>query len=74
MSTSAQLLTEILAFCQVTGMSETTFGVEAVRDGHLVRRLREGKSITTRRLDQCREFMRQYTETQSARSTLLKAS
>jgi hypothetical protein len=73
MSTNAQLLSEILTFCQSTGMSETTFGVEAVRDGHLVRRLREGKSITTRRLDQCRDFMRCYVKVEQS-GQLMKAS
>lgn len=57
MSTADQLLSEIESFCARHDMSETTFGRESVRDGHLVRRLRKHKSLTTKRLDQVREFM-----------------
>lgn len=57
MSTADQLLSEIEQFCARHQMSETTFGRESVRDGHLVRRLRTHKSLTTKRLDQVREFM-----------------
>ncbi len=57
MSTGENLLKQIDAFIARTGMSETRFGILAVGDGHLVRRLREHKSITIRRLDQVQWFM-----------------
>ncbi|MBX9587879.1 MAG: hypothetical protein K2X43_01150 [Hyphomonadaceae bacterium] len=59
-STAELLLSEIEAFMAENDMPATTFGALACRDNHLVRYLRAGRSITTRRLDQCREFMRQH--------------
>lgn len=58
MSTADQLLTDILAFCERHKTSETAFGVASCGDGHLVRRLRAGKSVTTKRLDEVRGFMK----------------
>lgn len=60
MDTTESLLEEITAFCARYGMSETAFGLAVARDGHLVRRLRDGKSMTTRRLDQVKNFMAEH--------------
>lgn len=57
-STADTLLSEITAFCARHDMSETAFGRESARDSHLVRRLRSHRSMTIRRMDQVREFMR----------------
>lgn len=46
MTTAAQLLGQIEAYCRRTKTAETTFGREAVNDGKLVSRLRAGRSIT----------------------------
>jgi len=54
---TAQLLSEIEGFLEKTGMPPTTFGLEAVKDGHLVRWLRAGKGITLDRADKIREFI-----------------
>lgn len=54
---TAQLLSEIESFLEKTGMPPTTFGLEAVKDGHLVRWLRAGKGITLDRADRIREFI-----------------
>lgn len=58
MNTAAKLLKEIENFCQRHGMSETAFGREVARDNHMVGRIRREKSLTTRRLDKIREYMR----------------
>lgn len=59
MSTQESLLKEIASFCERHGMAETAFGLAAVRDGHMVRRLRESGSMTVKRLDQVLAFMRE---------------
>jgi len=58
MNTAEKLLKEIEAFCDRHGMSETAFGREVACDNHMVSRIRREKSLTTRRLDKIREFMR----------------
>lgn len=60
MTTAEQLLSEIEAFLKRTGMAATTFGLEACKDAHAVRRLREGYGLTIRRADQMRGFMQAY--------------
>ena len=40
------LLAEIEAFCRRTGIAESTFGRQAVNDGKLCVRLRNGKDVT----------------------------
>ena len=56
-NSAMQLLSEIEAFLKRTGMPATNFGLEAVNDGHLVKRLRAGKGLTLSRVDRIREFM-----------------
>jgi len=58
MNTAEKLLKEIEAFCLRHRMSETAFGREVARDNHMVSRIRKEKSLTTRRLDKIRDFMR----------------
>lgn len=60
MDTQEQLLIEIDAFLARTGMKESMFGYKAVNDGKLIGYLRSGRSITLRRFDQIRAFMRDY--------------
>lgn len=57
MSTNEQILRRIEAYCRDHKISETAFGRASVKDGHLVRRLRGGKSVTTKRLDQIEAFL-----------------
>jgi len=51
------LLAEIEAFLDETGMAATTFGEKAIRDWQLVRRLREGGDVTTRKAEIIRAFI-----------------
>jgi len=52
-----QLLRSIEAWCRATGTAESTFGRQAVNDGKLVARLREGKSVTLKTLQRLRAYM-----------------
>jgi hypothetical protein len=54
-----EILQDIAAYCQRTGLAESTFGRRAVNDGKLVQRLREGGRITTDTFDRIRLFMAQ---------------
>ena len=53
----AELLQEISDYCRWAGLAESTFGRQAVNDGKLVRRLREGGRITTDTLERIRAFL-----------------
>lgn len=57
------LLSEIEAFLSRSGesalMAESTFGRKAVNDGKLVRRLRDGNTITFEKARQIRLFIAQ---------------
>ena len=58
MSTRDQFLCEVEAYIVGSGMTATEFGLAVLRDGSFVFRLREGKDIRTKTLDQVREWMR----------------
>ena len=60
MSTHDDLLAKIEAFLKRTDMKASTFGRRAVDDGKLVPYLREGRSITIRRMDQILAFMAEW--------------
>ena len=51
------LLAEIEAFLEQTGLSPTKFGLAAVNDGHLVANLRKGTSVTLKTADRVRAYM-----------------
>ncbi len=51
------LLNEIDSYCAETGMSPTTFGAYAVRDGKLVGRLRRGGEVLPRTAAKIRAFI-----------------
>ena len=53
----SQLLIEIEAFLQLSGMAASTFGQKAVHEWRLVERLREGGDVTTRNAERIRAFM-----------------
>lgn len=57
MNTSARLLEDIEAFLQRHRMSATAFGLAAINDGHLVRRLRKGRGVNSRTLDRVKLYM-----------------
>ncbi len=57
MSDDDTLLKDIEVWCRRTGTAESTFGRQAVNDGKLVARLREGKSVTLRTAARLRAYM-----------------
>lgn len=52
------LLEEIDAFICSTGIEPTRFGVNAINDGHLVKRLRAGRQPRLATIDKVRAYMR----------------
>ena len=59
-SSDARLLTEIEAFMDRASMSATSFGVEAMGDRHLVRRLRQGGTVQQKTADKIRDFIEKH--------------
>ena len=57
MSTIADLLAEIEAFCKEAGIAEATFSTRAVNDGKFVGRLREGSNVTVGMVDRVRAYI-----------------
>jgi hypothetical protein len=53
------LLHEIEAFCRRSGIAESTFGRQAVNDGKLCVRLRDGKDVTLETANRIRAFIRE---------------
>lgn len=60
------MLNEIEDFLKQHDMSATRLGLLFNNDGHLVRNLRSGRSITLKTADKLRVFMREHTRRQSA--------
>lgn len=56
-STSARLLSEIDAFLNETGMSQTAFGKAVGGDARLYRDMRAGRSVSLRMYDRVHAFM-----------------
>jgi hypothetical protein len=67
MSSADALLSEIDAFLQRTGMTQTQFGQEAMNNGSFVRQLRNGYGVTLRTLDKVRAFMSEWDAEQKRR-------
>lgn len=55
--TDEQMLAEIDSFLTRTGMPETRFGIEAMREGGLVGSLRKGRSLSIRNANKVVSFM-----------------
>ena len=55
--TTRDLLSDIEAFLVEFGVSPTKFGLAAINDGHLVKNLRGGASVTLRTADKVRAYM-----------------
>jgi hypothetical protein len=51
------LLGEIERFLKTSKLSATAFGEQVMNDRHLVRRLREGGSVTLKTADKIRSFI-----------------
>jgi hypothetical protein len=56
-STAESLLGEIERFCRQSQIAESTFGRQAVNDGKLCARLREGKDVTLDTAERIRSFI-----------------
>lgn len=57
MRSTDKLLADIEQFIEHNSMSATAFGLAALNDGHLVRKLRAGGSVTLDTADRIRAFM-----------------
>jgi hypothetical protein len=55
---TTKLLAEIRAYCARTGLPDTRFGVEALNDGHLLRRLRAGRELRRDTIARIHKFMK----------------
>lgn len=53
----AELLDDIVRFCQRAGIAETTFGRLAANDGKLVRRLRGGTLVRPKTRERILKFI-----------------
>ena len=56
-SSTSSLLREIQAFCQQSGIAESTFGRRSINDGKLCSRLRDGKGITLATAERVRTYI-----------------
>ena len=72
---SADLLADIEAYCQRTGIAESTFGRRSINDGKLCVRLRDGKSITLATAQKVQQFiLSDSPQTKSAATTVKSGS
>ncbi len=62
----AALLGDIEAFIAEQGLSESRFGLLVVNDNKLIKRLRDGSSVTLRTLTKIQEYMRWHRATNAA--------
>jgi len=62
MSIVSDLLAEIDAFLEETGLAETTFGLLALNDGKFVGRLRSGAGVTVKTIDRVRAYIAEQRE------------
>ena len=60
MSRNDELLRDLDDFMTRHGFSDSTFGVLATGDGHLLRRVRDGKAIRRSTILKVRRFMARY--------------
>ena len=61
MSRNDELLRELDRFLDRHGFADTEFGIRATGDGHLVRRIRDGRAIIRRSsIVKIRRFMARY--------------
>lgn len=64
--TDAELLAQIEAFLDRTGMSPTRFGLDATGEGGLIKSIRDGRSITLRHGRRLVEFMDGYSQDEAS--------
>ena len=62
MNAQQTLLFEVERFLELSGMAPGTFGHEAVNDGKLVGRLRNGSSCTLKTAERIRQYISENSE------------
>jgi len=67
MTTVADLIIEIEAFCKEAEIAEATFGTRAANDGKFVKRLKDGAGITIATVDRVRAYIAEEREAMRAR-------
>jgi len=60
--TAQQLLDEIETYCKLTSTDRTTFGLEAVHDGHFIARMEQGRIPKIPTMDRVRAYMHKKTK------------
>jgi hypothetical protein len=60
MNNNEKLLDDLEAWMVRYGVADSTFGVLSIGDGHLVKRIREGKRIRRSTVLRIRKFMQRY--------------
>ena len=60
MNNNEALLQELTSFMVRYGVSDSTFGLLAIGDGHLIKRIRERKRIRRSTVLRIRKFMQRY--------------
>mgnify|MGYP003113547639 FL=1 len=58
----SNLLQAIQAHLESEGVSDSTFGVLVCKDGHLVKRIRDGKAIRRSTVKRVRDYLKTYAE------------
>lgn len=74
MSETDQFLDDILQFLKRTGMSESSFGVEAMGDPSFIAKLRKGRSVRLKTAEDVRNFMRDYRPRQKKATSEIAAA
>ena len=57
MNRNIELLAELDRFLERYGLADTQFGILATGDGHLVRRIRDGRAVRRSTIVKVRRFM-----------------
>ena len=57
-----QLLDEIETYCKLTSTDRTTFGLEALNDGHFIARMEQGRIPKIPTMDRVRQYMARKTK------------
>ena len=66
MTLREEMLLEIEAFLERTGMGPGTFGTHVAQDGKFVKRLRAGADVRTQLLERVREYIRDHDKGEAA--------
>ena len=57
-----RLLDEIEAYCKLTSTDRTTFGIEAINDGHFIARVEQGRIPKILTMDRVRAYIARKTK------------